>query len=357
MRHSRTRLSASHFFGIAFTTALALLVAVCTLPHVRYLRFQALTEKEVVKAGWIYERIHFDPTPIDVVFIGTSHTVFGIDSERVEQACRDTGGGHCASVNFGLEHLGRNVHWLLAREVMQTRKPRLLIVEVQETEYRALHPAFASLADVSDIVFAPLVINTSFFPDLVRLPLRQIRLFAQSHAPSLFGGHTEFVPALYRGAHWDDTFAEMGSREHPVAHPIPRIGVASEAELEHERAHSESVDDAKLRLPAMLQPLEYRANLYYLEELLNLARENNVEIRFLYMPAYHGQGTPDFANLYDKFAPTWLMPTEIVDRHELWLDIGHLNYAGATALSMWLGATVAKTTSNDNVEEDKEYIR
>jgi hypothetical protein len=334
-------------------TTFAVLGAACALPDDRYLRYQALTEKEVVKAGWIYERIHFDPAPIDVVFIGTSHTVFGIDSERVERACNDAGGENCASVNFGLEHLGRNVHWLLAREVMRTRKPRILVVEVQETEYRALHPAFSSLADASDIVSAPLVINTSFFPDLVRLPLRQISLFAQSHAPSLFGVHKGFLPAHYRGTHWDDAFAEIGSREHPVANPVPRNGVTSVAELERERAHSESNDEVRLKLPAPLQWLEYRANLLYLEELLNLARERKVEIRFLYMPAYHGAPTPAFAGFYDKFAPTWRMPREIVDSHELWLDVGHLNYAGATALSMWLGAKIAK----DESVEDNDYIR
>jgi hypothetical protein len=342
MRDTPIRLAASHFFWIVLATTLAVLAVACILPDDHYLRYQALTEREVVKAGWIYERIHYDPAPIDVAFIGTSHTVFGVDSERVERACHNAGGKRCASVNFGLQHLGRNVHWLLAREVMQTRKPRLLVVEVQETEYRALHPAFASLADASDIVSAPLVINTSYLPDLVRLPLRQISLFAQGRVPSLFGMHREFRRALYRGAHWDDTLAEMGSREHPVTHPRPRTGVTSVAELERERAHAQSADNARLRLPAPLRPLEYRANIFYLEKLLNLAREKNVEIRFLYMPGYHGAPVPALASFYDRFAPTWPMPREIADRSELWLDAGHLNSAGADALSAWLGAKIAK---------------
>lgn len=345
MRTRRFLLSPSHFFWILLAAALAVLVGICVLPHDRYLRFQSLTDSAVVKAGWIYERIHFDSTPIDIVFIGTSHTVFGIDSEMVERACRDAGGKNCGSVNFGLQHLGRNVHWLLAREVMQARKPRLLVVEVQETEFRALHPAFAPLADASDVVWAPLVINTSFLPDLVRLPLRQISIFAQSRAPSLFGVHREFIPALYRGSHWNDTFVEMGSLEHPVAHPRPRTDVISVAELERERAHSESADDARLRLPALLRPLEYRANFLYLEKVLNLAREKNIEVRFLYMPAFDGARTPVWASFYDRFAPTWSIPREIVDRHELWLDVAHLNYAGATALSAWLGAQLAKDAS------------
>src|ERR1700691_2202941 len=98
-QHGSSEIAPLHFFCIMLATTVALLGMACALPDDRYLRYQALTEKAVVKVGWIYERIHFDPAPIDVVFIGTSHTVFGIDSKKVEQACRDAGGDNCASIN------------------------------------------------------------------------------------------------------------------------------------------------------------------------------------------------------------------------------------------------------------------
>jgi hypothetical protein len=343
MREARTLLSSFRFIAVMLAVAVVVLAGACLLPHDRYLRFQSLTDSAVVKAGWIYERIHFDPAPIDVAFIGTSHTVFGIDSKAVEQACREAGGKTCATVNFGLQFLGRNVHWLITRELLLARKPKLLVVEVQETEFRAMHPAFGSLADALDVVSAPLVINTSFFPDLVRLPLRQMSLFAQSRAPSLFGVGTDFVPALYRGTHWDDTFAERGSARNPVVDAKPRTKVVPVAELEHERADLADESRTRLRLPARLRPLEYRANQFYLERLLDLARQKNIEIRFLYMPAYRTTAMPDFAGFYSKFGPTWLMPEEIVNNHELWLDIVHLNYAGASALSVWLGEKIANS--------------
>jgi hypothetical protein len=329
MDNTNTRLSPSHFLGVVVTTALALLIALSVLPDDRYLRFKSLTEPEVIKAGWIYERIHFDPTPIDVVFIGTSRTVAGIDSEIVEQTCRDAGGRYCSSVNFGMLHLGRNLHWLLAREVIEARNPRLLVVEVQETEFRALHPAFPYLADDLDIVLAPLIINTSFFADLGRLPARGISLFTKGLVPLLFGTQTKFVSDTYHGSHWDD-IDKAQSR------------VVSVAKLETERAYLASATTAKLRLPILLRQFEYRANLLYLEKLLNLARSRHIEIRFLYIPAFHDTSTPIFANFYDRFAPSWRMPEQIVDRHELWRDVEHLNYAGATALSSLVGMKIAQ---------------
>ena len=318
------------------------LVLICLLPHDRYVRFQNLTDSAVVKSTWIYERIHFDPTPIDVAFIGTSHTVFGIDSAIVENACAEAGGAECHIVNFGLEHLGRNLHWLIVRELLENRKPHLIVIEVQETEFRALHPAFAYLADVTDIITAPIVINTSFVSDLLHLPLRQIVLFAHSIAPSLFDAHSDFRPAMYRGAHWDDTLEARSSVELPIQSPEQRTRAASRNELERERAYSAAEDAKHFELPSRFRPLEYRANVRYLQMTVELAREKNVPVQFLYLPSFGENSAPAFSDLYSQLAPTWQFPQAILDKPALWLDIGHLNYYGASVLSQWLGTQVAR---------------
>jgi hypothetical protein len=338
----RTPLSLTTFFATAFATMIGIFVALCLLPSDRYLRFQSITDPAVVKAGWIYARIHYDPTPMDVVIIGTSHAVFGLDSQEVQRACNSAGGKNCATVNFALQHLGRNVHWLLTREVLQARKPKLLIVEVQETEYRALHPAFSFLADPHDIIFAPLLVNTSYLPDLARLPLRQLSLFAQERLPSVYHVQTQFVPAYYRGSHWNDTYMEAGSLIHPIVHPVPRTQSISDQLLEFQRIHAEAIKPDDSQLPAVVRQLEYRANLFYLEELVKLAHEKHVDVRFLYMPSYHTESSPSFAGVYAKFAPTWKMPRDILDQSGMWNDVNHLNYTGAEAFSAWLGTRIAR---------------
>src|SRR4051812_17510624 len=335
-----TMLSRPRFFLVMLAAAFGLLALTCALPHDRYLRYQSLTDAAVVKAGWIYERIHFDPTPMDVAFIGTSHSVFGIDSMAVERACIAAGGAHCRAGNFALQHLGRDAHWLLAREVIQERKPRLLVIEVQEYEPRAMHPAFGYLADASDVLNAPLVINTSYFSDLARLPLRQLTLFAHTEAPSLFGAHSRFEPALYRGSDWNDTYAEFGSREHPLV-PHPRSAVHTAAQLEYESAHPQGAESAAPKLPPALRPLEYRATLIYLQKIIDLARRNGIAVRFLYMPSFNYQAPPAFADFYAGAAPMWQMPQAVNAQPGLWLDVGHLNTAGAAAFSQWLGEKIA----------------
>jgi hypothetical protein len=322
--------------------AMSIIAALCLLPHDRYVRFLSVTDPVAVKQGWIYERIHYDPSPIDVVFIGTSHSVFGINSGKVEAACRASGGGHCASVNFALQHLGRNLNWLEAREVLQYRRPKLLVIEVQEYEPRAMHPAFPYFAESGDLLAAPLIINTTYFADLARLPLRQLSLFGQSMVPSLFGTRLRFEPALYRGAHWEDTYAQFGSPERPILHPEPRTTIHTAAELEYERAHPQGAESGAPKLPPMFRPLEYRATFIYLDMIMALAREKGVAVRFLYMPSFGISKAPDFASYYHANAPMWMMPPDIINNAALWSDVGHLNSNGADAFSTWLGGKIAK---------------
>ena len=52
--------------------------AMTMLPHDKFLRYQALSDGTAPTAYWIYERIHDDPTPLDIAFIGTSRTGMSI---------------------------------------------------------------------------------------------------------------------------------------------------------------------------------------------------------------------------------------------------------------------------------------
>lgn len=183
------------FLGLMTALVLLIVAGICLLPHSRLVRFSSLPEPAVTKAGWIYERIHDDQTPLDVVFIGTSRTVFGVDSARVETDYRQNTGHDLHVVNFALQHLGRDLHYLLAREALLNRAVKLLVVEVTEDEPRDLHPAFAPLADAEDIIFAPIFINVSYFSNLGQLPLRQAQLFLRSAMPALFGATATFAPA------------------------------------------------------------------------------------------------------------------------------------------------------------------
>jgi len=337
----RSDLAPKRFFALTAALILAIIVGACLLPHDRHLRFASLQEAAVVKTGWIYERIHDDPTPIDVIFIGSSHSVFGVDSAEVERNVRRLIGQDVHVTNFALQHFGRDVPWLLAREAIKARKVRHLVVEVTGEESRAMHPAFASLADPSDMLTAPLVVNLSYFSDLAQLPLRQISLFLRTMLPGAFGAAPGFNPTQYRGAHWDDTWAQEGSTVAPI-HPVrPRNTSPSAAEMEHERVHWAQLTASKLSLPPSLSWLEWRANLQYIDRIAALARQHSVALRFLYLPNYRGPARPIQATAYEKLAPIWYPPPTLLADRLFWSDVNHLNYYGARALAAWLATCLA----------------
>jgi hypothetical protein len=334
------RLGPRQFIVAVIVMMVLMIVGICALPHSRYVRFKSLHDIEVVKSGWIYERIHFDSTPTDVVFIGSSHTMFGVDSARIEQQYLAATGHDLHVVNFAMSHLGRDLQYLLAREVLQTRPVKLLVIEVREDESRSMHPAFGSLANTSDIITAPIFINTSYLDNLAHLPLRQLRLFMHSVAPELFGEQVGFNIANYAGSHWDDAYRVHGA---PGATTLltPRLESHTAAELEHERQHLDRMMASKLILPGALKPLETRANLLYLGYMLKAATRAGVRVQFLYMPTYAVRAAPRFQDLYKAHGSTWY-PQEIYGHLNWWLDVGHLNYFGAEALSDWLAKALIR---------------
>ena len=329
------------FFALAIGVAILTVLGLCALPHDRYVRFNSLSAPEVVKIGWIYERIHFDAHPIDIAFVGTSHTVYGVNSAQVESTCRKEEGEFCSTVNFGVEHLGRNLHWLLTRELLASRTPRLLVVEVQESELRALHPAAPYLVEVEDLVEAPMLINLNYFSDLARLPSRQVSLFAKTYVPKLFDAKVEFDRSAYPGPHWDDTYADRAAMRLQRGKVDPRTTIVSSEELERQHLAWVDKESAKLSLPAFARHWETRANLVYLHKLLELARSKNVPVKFLYIPSYHGLSRPALAQHYAEYAPIWYPPAGLLGNANFWQDGNHLNYFGATQLSSWLGQKLA----------------
>lgn len=335
-------LTPKRFITLTVMLMLAIVVGVCVLPHSRHLRFASLQEPTVVKLGWLYERIHDDPTPIDIIFIGSSHTVFGVDSAEVERRARLLIGQDVHVVNFAVQHLGRDVPWLLAREAIEARNVKLLVVEVTEDESRALHPAFASLADPSDLIDAPLLINPSYFSELAELPSRQISLFLRTMLPGAFDAAPGFNPIQYRGAHWDDTWAQEGSIVAPIHPVVPRITSPSATKMENERVHWARLTSNKLSLPSSLSWLEWRANLQYIDRIVALARRHGVALRVLYLPSYHSATHPTQVAVYEKLGLMWYPPPELLADRLLWNDVNHLNYYGSLVLASWLAKCIAK---------------
>lgn len=329
--------------SLAFRFALAAAVAVLALagslaiPHDRYIRWQDIRSEAWARLGWMYERIHFDQTPIDIAFIGTSHSMNGVDGAAVQAALAEAGAGCRRVVNLAFPSYGRNIHWLIARELLEHRQVRTLVLEVMENESRRAHPFFHTVANAKDVINAPLFVNLNFFSDLAHLPARQVMLGLKTLMPERFGLRREFDPARYDGPDVDNTRqVQVGG----VALTALRDAAMPRERLEREAAWARAGKDANM-LGARLEALEYRFARYYLARILALARERGVEVKFLYLPSYAFlRDRPRDPALYAGHGEM-LAPGEVLADPGYWGDLHHLNLHGAAALSAHLGAVLA----------------
>ena len=185
------------------------------------------------------------------------------------------------------------------------------------------------------LVTAPMLINTSWLPNLAALPMRQISLFWQTAMRIARGTDPDPNPKFYRGVHWDETYIVAGSPANPIGNAKPRLLAPGAAELERQRLHYRALNQNKRALPGPLRVLEQRASRIYLREIVALAKSKGVALRFLFLPSYAATAGPSVAEAEFAGIPVW-HPAAALTRTDWWYDVNHVNYHGAGAVSRWL---------------------
>jgi hypothetical protein len=324
-------------FSVAMLLTFAVLnvAAVAGLSHDKYLRYQALNDPQAPTTYWIYERIHFDPTPIDVAFIGTSRTGMSIHSARLEEDLLRHG-IHVKAVNFYCVRNGINLQYALVKELLNARKVKLIVLEITEAEERRGHYAFNLYADPIDILEAPLLINFGYLSDVARLPGRQVALAWQTELQRWGLRDPDFVPPPYEGPNRDH--AQFIRSLDQVVHFNSLTHTQSEMDQLHmdwERGLTRPL------LPGPFSSLEYRVPRYYENRMLDLARAHGTDAVFLYTPKYGG---PESPRPYEQYASraALINPWAVGKEYPLWLNENHANWEGAQRITDYVAEELAK---------------
>lgn len=332
------RITPFHFLLAALIALGALLGASVLLPQDRYYRFQTQNNVSTRKADWIYERLHFDPTPVDVALIGTSRMAGGLSGPLIERKyCKATGRLiHVA--NLAIPVTGRNMHYVIAKEAARTKAPALYVVELNDVETRRPHPGFIFLADVKDVLTAPILINLDYFSDLLRLPGRQADLFVETLTKTPVV-RAKFDPDDYAGSNLDLTEVMISIDGRIKSRRITHSPAQMEA-MRKERAKGLS---PIYLLPKPLRSLEYRFSRVYFDKLRQVARKAGGGVAYAYLPAY---GAPEMpAPLYKELkidGPVFDLGGAAALDPSLWLNATHFNADGATQASVRFAQQLAK---------------
>lgn len=266
------------------------------------------------KAGWIFNRMYEKEDPVDVVFIGTSHTLNGVNDSLIEAGLSMQIGERVRVSNLSLNHPGANAEYAIFKDLLKAKKPKLLVLEVREVEARFSHFAFPIIADREDMLMPEVVPNVYLFRDYLyalqsRYSYLKHRLNPQKEEPT-----------------------EWSSRSYGY---LPNSKEISPEEL---NTHLE----AKLASPMFymgekLRDVEFNLGKEYVKKIHQLAIENNVKLAFLYLPYYGVKiDRPAEYEFYNQMGDVWYPPAEVLNAPEHWSDLYHVNDIAATKLAGWL---------------------
>jgi hypothetical protein len=304
----------------------ALAVGAGLLPDSPYQRWQLLDGTIHRNARWIYERCHFDPTPIDIAFIGPSRTEQGVDAPRLGRALAAKGLPHHV-VNFSLPEAGRNIDYVIAHELLETKRPRLIVLGVTEKPSRFGHSAFKFIAPASLIVDPGYVGDLNYLSDLVYLPYRQLILFVANCLPGWDGLRKTFDPATFAGESVDTT----GNVQLPDGRIKNGETPASPSELAR-GVHKLEAGNHPPFLPARYGDLEFGDERHYVDAIAREAEGGGVKVMFLYLPYYGGRSDLQEKALYGRIGP--IIDARWIGSHGDWYsDYGHLTRIGADHLT------------------------
>jgi hypothetical protein len=318
-------------FGIGFALWCALSLL---LPHDRYIRYQQLTDSDLFRTRWVYERIHYDKTPIDVAIIGSSRLEAAISAPVLEKELSEKFSRPIHVANLAIPQEGRNLHYLVARELVEKHpETRIILVSVVE-QADLTHPAFRYLADVDDLLREPLLINHYYFLDAAFLPYRQMSYFVQTQFPGWFGMSRSFRQD-YQGTGFDTTY----SFYLPSGKLVNRYTVRPPDKLAADSTQTIEEDGGAWHRQSHWHALNNPLESEYTKRLADAAKKHCVEVVFVHLPFYN---TPP--NMYDKGFYQGLGP--LLDAEQLskdphsYQDVLHFNRYGTDLVSEWLKSSI-----------------
>ena len=301
------------------------------LPSNPYYRWQQGDGTILFRARYIYERIHFDPQPIDVAIIGSSRIEASVRADELSAGLSRNIGRPVRAVNFGLPQEGRDLQWAVAKEVFEERSELRLVIFILGPEQVISHPGFRFLGDNASIAGAPIIYNPSYVQNLLTLPYRQLTYFIQSLAPWIFQLSADFNPKIYAARSFDPakTF------KMPDGTVVNRNLMLrqNQAALPRRNGVSGRFADSKLILFGLDQ--RYAIERHYIRKIASLAKRQHVQIAFLSIPPYRTFEILDDKAFYTRLGPI-LEGVPTTDDPENYMDTGHLNRTGTAKLSPWL---------------------
>jgi len=271
------------------------------------------------KASWIYQRIFEQKENIGIAFTGASQTSCAIMDEYLEKEFVKVTGHEIKVANLGYCRRGRDIQFVMLKDLFQQKKPKFLVIEVAEDEPKKSHPVFPYLAESHDLWESFVFFNQRFPLNIwngiaVRFEFLKYLLLQEENSTNTqnfqnFG----YLPS--------NQIAE------------PETIKQNEADWAHRMSKSKS-DFAR--------NIELNYSKHYLNKIVKLAQKNNCEVLFLYLPESGSKiKTPLLTDYYKTFGKLIVLPDSILTNLSNWKDATHFNDSGALKASEFIVSKIS----------------
>lgn len=278
--------------------SLPIAVVVILLPESDYLRYHGLEHECAGRSDWMYDRIYKNPKPVDIAFIGSSHTTNAVEDALIMRE----GDSSVSVVNLGFCRLGRDFQYQLISDLLEHKEVKTIVLELREFEGKVSHPVFPYLSTTKNVFNARVFKNPDYFQNIWRHLVYKSQLF-QDYL---------FQDSVQKRSYRDTGFPEwVETRVLQDNHPLVRSPLVR--------------DDAIPTFPY-----------HYLSLIKNLCDAKKVKLVFLYLPSYNCKTIPSFELTYNHLGKTLVVPDSILSNRNNWVDTEHFNHYGAVKLSRWL---------------------
>ena len=264
------------------------------------------------RGAWVYDRIYKDSTPVDIVFLGSSHTMTGIQDAQIESLLYVRTGRLQHVLNLGYCRNGEEIPYVLLKDLVRKKKPRLVIIEAREKLSLNSHPVYASMAETEDLLAPPSLKSAGYFPNVYTGWLTHLSQFRSD----LFGLADTVKAENY--SHYGFRFSEKTD---------------DPANLE-----KTAKEKLKPRPEPFLSEQLRNYPLAWTAETEKLAEENGAKVAYLYFYSFGSPQKRPELQQYQK-DNTFLLPPDSVFTDKLnWRDPDHINNRGAAELANWLAS-------------------
>lgn len=327
---------ARHGWAMLAGAALLLLVTL-VLPWSPQVAWQQAAGTDMFHAGWVYDRIHHDATPIDVAVIGSSRMEAAISPHVLHQVLSARLGRPVSVANLSIVRPGRDLHARIVADLLAHHPEVRLILLSDDGFMVSSHPLFREIAPPAALLHAPLLLNPAYAGNLLALPYRNIANLAGQLVPGWFGITANFDPSHYAGAGLDrsEGYALPSGHRRNGGLTMPLIPLTRDAQAAVALQGVGMV--GKLPLP---DRYKYAVDQAYVTQIADLARQHGARLAFVSLPVFGPRQLAGSTLFYQQFGPDFTF-TPLAADPTLFQDGLHMNHRGALRVTPLLADRIA----------------